>query len=215
MKYSIKDYPAHLTMVGELNGTRAYEAAGRAVRAYPPFVTVPETVVGDELFVKKSFVDVVVYPELFVVIGEDVGRGQGGAESILGYGISLAMSQQSLVKQVTDKGGSQRDIGCVRWYQMQSDGTRIIGGELVENLDIGKCKMTLRLGEKEVAYDMADMIWKPEKILPDMSQLARFRKYDRVFLGPVDAPTALGREKKVVVKNDCFDDLEVVVRYEK
>jgi 2-keto-4-pentenoate hydratase/2-oxohepta-3-ene-1,7-dioic acid hydratase in catechol pathway len=219
MKYNVEDFPAHLTLVGELNGSKAYKAAGRAVRPYPPFVTAPQSVAGtDELVIEKSFVDVTVYPELFLVIGKDVKRGEGGVDAILGFGISLAMNQKSLVSEAEAKGGTARDISCCHWYQLQSDGTHIIGDELVENFDIGKCKLTLSVDGQEKKYNMADMIWKPDTFLRDMSFLARFRKNDMIFLGPVDVPMSLGEVKEdtcITVKSNCFEDLEVAVRFEK
>lgn len=215
MKYDLKKFPAHLTLVGELNGRGAYEAAGRRIRPYPPFVTAPQTVaVHDELVIKPNFTDVVVYPELFMVIGEDVEIGEGSEKAVLGYGISLGMYQNSLVDEAKTKGGTARDLSCCHWYQLQSDGTHVVGTELIEKLDIDNCKFTLFLGERRKVYDMEDMIWQPDKFLSEMSLLAHFRKNDIVFLGPVSAPLELKGETKAVVKSDVFGDFEVGIKYE-
>ncbi|MBT3320272.1 MAG: hypothetical protein HN948_04320 [Clostridia bacterium] len=218
MEYNVKDFPAHLTLVGEMNGQKAYAAAGREVRAYPPFVTAPQTVAGSgELRIASSFVDVVVFPELFVVVGSDVQRGQGCTECILGFGISLAMREKSMIRRAGAKGGTPRDIACCTWYQMQANGTHVIGDVLVEKLDIDKCKMTLGVDGKEKTFDMADMIWTPDNFFKEMSQLVRFKRNDMVFLGPVDEPMSLDsvtNDTVITVTSNCFDDLEVAVKFE-
>ncbi len=214
MKYDVKDFPAHLTMVGELNGEGAYKAAGRRIMPYPPFVTAPQSVASQGALIKKSYSDVVVYPELFLVIGEDIKVGEGSEKAVMGYGISLGMYQRSLIKDCEAKGGMPRDLGCCHWYQLQSDGTHIIGKELIEELDMDGCVLTMSIGDKEKRYNMAGMIWKPDKFLAEMSLLAHFRKNDMIFMGPVDAPMALEGQEKIVVKSDTFGEFEIDVRYE-
>lgn len=214
MKYNIVEFPAHLTLVGEFNGECAYAAAGRRIRPYPAFVTAPQSIAKHgELVIEPHFIDVVVYPELFLVIGEDVEVGKGSERAVLGYGISLSMYQNSLVEEAKVKGGTPRDLGCCHWYQLQSDGTHIIGEELKEHIDICKCKLTLRIGSEEKIYNMADMMWKPDNLLSEMSLLAHFRKNDMVFLGPVDAPMPIGDAEKIVIKSSDFGEFAVDVRY--
>lgn len=214
MKYSIAEFPAHLTLVGELNGEGAYTAAGRRIRPYPSFVTAPQSVAKHgELVIEPHFIDAVVYPELFLVIGEDVEVGKGSEKAVLGYGVSLTMYQNSLLEEAKSKGGTPRDLGCCHWYQLQSDGTHIIGGELKEQMDICKCKLSLTIGNEEKTYDMVDMIWKPDKLLSEMSLLAHFRKNDMVFMGPVDAPMAIGNAERILIKSSDFGEFAVDVRY--
>ena len=214
MKYNINEFPAHLTMVGELNGKGAYKAAGRRIRPYPPFVTAPQSVASrGALVVKKSYSDIVVYPELFLVIGEDVKVDEGSEKAVMGYGVSLGMYQNSLVNECQTKKGMPRDLGCCHWYQLQSDGTHIIGDEFLEVLDTDKCVLTLCIGDIRKEYNMADMIWRPDKFLSEMSLLAHFRKNDMVFMGPVDAPAALDGQEKIVIESDVFGQLGVDVKY--
>lgn len=214
MKYNIAEFPAHLTFVGELNGEGAYAAAGRRIMPYPAFVTAPQSVAKHgELVIEPHFTDVVVYPELFLVIGENVEVGKGNEKAVLGYGVSLGMYQNSLVEEAKAKGGTPRDLVCCHWYQLQSDGTHIVGGELIEKLDTNKCKLTLTIGNEEKTYDMADLMWEPDKLLSEMSLLAHFRKNDMVFMGPVDAPMPIGDAKKVVIKSNVFSEFAVDVRY--
>ena len=213
MKYSLTDFPAHLTMVGELNGKGAYEAAGRRIRPYPPFVTAPQSVASQgDLVIKPQFCDVVVYPEVFLVIGEDIEIGQGSEKAVMGYGIALGMYQRSLANDAKAKGAAPRDLGCCHWYQLQSDATHIIGTE-IKKTDTDELKLRLCIGESETVYDMAQMIWKPDKFLSQMSLLAQFRKNDMVFMGPVDAVQPLNGQKKITIKSNVFDDLIIEVKY--
>jgi 2-keto-4-pentenoate hydratase/2-oxohepta-3-ene-1,7-dioic acid hydratase in catechol pathway len=71
----------------------------------------------------------------------------------------------------------------------------------------------MSIGDKEKRYNMAGMIWKPDKFLAEMSLLAHFRKNDMIFMGPVDAPMALEGQEKIVVKSDTFGDFEANVKY--
>lgn len=214
MRYKLSEFSAHLTLIGELNGEGAYAVAGRRIRPYPAFVTAPQSVAKHGgLVIEPHFIDVVVYPELFLVIKEDIAVGMGSERDVLGYGVSLAMYQNSLVEEAKAKGGTPRDLCCCHWYQLQSDGTHIIGEELREQLDICKCKLALKIGNEEKTYDMADMIWKPDKLLREMSLLAHFRKNDLVFLGPVDAPMPIGNAQKIIIESSDFGEFAVDVRY--
>ncbi len=224
MWYSKEKYPSHMTLVGEFNGRRAYEAANRKICPYPPFITVPETVTSEgKLYIAPTYQDIVLYPELFFVLGRDVQRYERERvkDAILGYGISLGMNERSLVREAEKKGGSPRDMTACTWYQLYMDATHIIGDELVEAKhmdDIAACKLSLCIpGYEEREFDMVNMMWKPLKILEEMSELIPFRKYDRVYMGPVDAPIklekALVNNSRITIKsNDYFKELSVTVQ---
>lgn len=223
MWYSQEKYRPHMTLVGEFNGAKAYEAANRKICPYPPFITVPETVTGEgKLTIASTFEDIVVYPELFFVLGRDVAchEGKNVHDAILGYGVSLGINERSLVNEARRKGGMPRDITACGWYQLYMDGTHIIGNQLVEAKDIedvAACKLTIGIpGYPQREFDMAHIIWRPQKLLKEMSELIPFRKHDKVYLGPVDAPVKLNRpltdNAVITVKsNKYFEDLCVAV----
>ncbi|NQT57744.1 MAG: fumarylacetoacetate hydrolase family protein [Bacteroidetes bacterium] len=226
MIYSIDQYPAHTTIVGELNGLEAYEAAQRRISPYPPFLRVPETVVGEEVIpIYPEFRNIIFYAEIFFVLGRDVeyGEGKGVMDAILGFGICLGMRERSLIEEAEYKRASPRDLTSCGWYQLFMDKTHIIGRKLVEDQfidDISDCRLTLSIPGYEIKeFNMSNILWKPLRLLEEMSFLVPLKRYDRIFLGPVDAPikiygeAPLSNNSNIVINsNNYFEKLTVKVQ---
>lgn len=184
-----------LTAMVELNGREAYEALGQKIWSYPRLLPVPDTVVTyDRLVIREWFREISIFPELILVVGNDIELGgyERAKNHVLGYSLGIGLYHNSLVRECEQKGGTARDIQINRWYQYYTGGTKVQSSFLhtpdeIKDIRMLKLEMTIdRIGTW--TFDIANIMFDGEYLLRTVSRLTPFKKYDIICLGPVSKP---------------------------
>jgi 2-keto-4-pentenoate hydratase/2-oxohepta-3-ene-1,7-dioic acid hydratase in catechol pathway len=157
-------------------------ADGSAPVAAPAFfVRSPNALAahGDVLEIPQDFSSVLYEGELVIVIGETASRvsPEQAARCILGY--TCGMDGSPLALDAEGKRDVARSLAG-----KSADGIAPVGPYVVDAIDGAAQKIELRVnGQTADAVSTAELIWKPERIIAEVSRTITLEPGDLIFTG--------------------------------
>lgn len=177
------------------NSKPAYEAAGEPVRSYPRMIPVPFLSFNggsERLTLQPWRANLLIYPQLWAVVGRDVAVGEGDSarDAVAGLGLGLGLLDDAIL--TASPGASPRDTSMCHWYSLYSDSCQMLSEGLVTDGPIEDVTLTASsptLGT--VAHPLSELLFDAGEVLVQMSSLNSFTKGEWISLGAAGAPATL------------------------
>lgn len=216
------DFPKPFSVgLVDINAEGAYADRGMPTRSYPRYMPACYTAISEDehrWYLAPWRKTMKIYPQLFFVVGKDIGVKDPDActGAVLGIGMGLASSDDGIV--MASKDPAVRDKFMCYWYSLYSDDSQVLAQKMEAGLDARDLKLTIEsptLGKHE--FDQSQLLFDPEEVIREMNCIVPFQKYDLISLGAADKPVTLPADKKFnpgeVITISCpeLGKLEIVV----